>query len=514
MRIQTLLTRLVVTLFAATAVFPAPVSADDAAALLAKHRAFVGWQFGDGTFIRLRETGEITHIVDGKPKASSTFTVIRANAVYRRTAIDTETGFATDTGYTGNVFWQTDQNGFIGLVIGDAMKATIAQQLVVTEATTGFDGTFQGNATVNGAPVSIVRISPASALPIDLYIDPSTGAYKRYIIDPDGAYRSTVDILSYIDGPGGKKFIGSSKFPESEYTGTVKTIEIPASVGPQDFAPPRPTASWSFDPSHAPIPIDYNWYRNHRIYFHARVNGVDGKFILDTGAGIGIALTQSFADQLHLKQLNTTTAHGVGGAVATKTAKIDTLELGGSTLHNVVVSYQDIKLDADGLMGYDLLAAAIAHVDLDAQTLTLYDPATTDFSELVTAGIPLTIGMNGGIPMVPMAVDGRIPVRAELDTGNPMYVLFGPDLVYKDHLTMMRHGALMGGVGGYEFVECGAISDISMGPVKYASAPACLSKSFDGHTVLVGLDFLRHFNFWLDYPNSQLVLVPRTSSSP
>ena len=218
------------------------------------------------------------------------------------------------------------------------------------------------------------------------------------------------------------------------------------------------------------MPISYDWYydvlhRHHREGLRAST----GSSSSTPAAGIGIAFTQSFTDKLKLKQLNGDAASGVGGSVKTKTAKLDTFALGASTLHNVLVSSEDINLDADGLIGFDLLAGAIAHLDLDAGNLTLYDPTTSDLSKLVTSGIPLTVGMNRGIPMVPMQIDGRIPVNAMLDTGNPMYVLFGPDLIYKDHLVMMRHGAIMAGVGGYEFVECGAVGEISMGPVKYAS---------------------------------------------
>ena len=513
MRIHHASTWLLAALFAASPSAPIAARADDAASLLAKHRAFVGWQYGDGTFHYLREAGETTRS-DGEKSTDgdTTFTVIRANTVYRVTSINKTTGFATDSGYTGNAFWRTDENGFINPLLGDAQKTQISTELIFTEATSEFDGVLQGNATINGVAVSIVRISPPSGLPIDLYIDPSSGAYKRYIVDPDGAYRASIDILSYIDGPNGKKFIGSYKYTDGAFTTTLKSVEAPSSIASQLFAPPHPTASWSFDATNAPVPVSYDWYRTHRIYITAKVNGVDGKFILDTGAGIGLALTQSFADKLKLKQLNTGTAYGVGGAVKRKASKLDTLAVGGSTLHNAFVSSEDMKLDADGLLGFDLLAGAIAHLDLDAGSITLYDPATTDLSKLVTAGIPLTIGMNAGIPMVPMQIDGHIPVNAMLDTGNPMYVLFGPDLIYKDHLVMRRHGTIMAGVGGYEFVECGNVGEISMGPVKYASAPACQSKSFDGHTVLVGLDFLRHFNFWFDYPNAQIIIVPRAKT--
>ncbi len=500
--------------FAVSTFFPPTARADDAASLLAKHKAFVGWQYGDGTFHYLRETGAIAKTSGGPGDLDATFTTVRANTVYRTTKTTTASGITVGEGFTGNAFWQTDANGFIRPFIGDAQKARVSQQLVFTEATTAFDGTLQGTATVSGTDVSIVRISPASGLPIDLYVDAATGAYKRVVFDPDGAFRATVDILSYIDGPGGKKFIGSYKTPGSEYTTTIKTIEAPSSIDTALFVPPRPTAFWSFDSRNAPMPIIYDWYRNQRIYFHAKVNGVDGKFILDTGDGTGIVLTQDFADKLKLTESKAGTATGVGGAVAIKALRVDTIAIGGNTLHNVMVTTQPGHLDADGLMGLDLLAGVVAHLDLDAQTLTLYDPATADLATLAAGGLPLTVDTDNGVPAVPMVIDGRIPVRAMLDTGNPMFVLFGPDLIYKDHLVMRRTGAILPGIGGYEFVECGAVNEIAIGPIKYTGAPACQSKSFDGHTILVGLDFLRHFGYWFDYPQSQIIMTTRKSNDP
>jgi len=506
---------LVIVAVATIPLLPVFAHADDARTLLAEHKAFVGWQFGDGTFHYLRETGRIAKSTGVGTDRDATLTILRANTVYRITRTATATGLHEDNGYTGNVFWQTDQNGFIRQIIGDAQKAQIAEQLILTEATTAFDGTLEGNATVNGTPVTIVRISPAIALPIDLYVDPTTGAYKRVVIDPNGAFRSTIDILSYVDGPFGKKFIGSYKKSTSRYTTTITSVEAPSSLDPELFAPPHPTASWSFDPSTTPVPINYQPYNTHRIYLSVRINGVDGKFILDTGAGAGagIFLTKGFADKLKLTPLGSATAVGIGGAVVTKTAKLDTIQIGGNTLRNVVCSYDPLSLDADGVLGFDLFAGAIVHLDLDAQTLTLYDPSDTDFSALAK-GLPLTVDMDDGVPTVPMMIDGRIPVRAMLDTGNPTYVLFGPDLIDKDHLVTLSRSAVLKGVGGYEAVDCGAFKSISLGPITYQRAPACQSKALEGHTILVGVDFLRHFNYWFDYPDSAVVLVPRRPNAP
>lgn len=485
-----------------------PATSDDAAALLEKHRAFVGWEFGDPAFHYVRISGDEEKTANGKPETFAHFTTIRANTVFRTTAQDAKTQFNSDYGYTGRVFWSTDQNGFIRPIIGDAEKAAVSREIVFNEGTAMLPGTFERTEPIDNVQTPVVRVQPQNADAIDLYIDPSTGAYKRFVIDPDGPYQSTFDILSYRDTPNGKKIIGVYKQLATGYTITVANVEFPNSIDPQEFAPPKQTATWNFDPSHTPVPLSLDWYRNKRIYFNAKVNGVEGKFIFDTGAA-GIFFTQNFANKLKLKQLNVTTAHGVGGAIATKTALVDTIAIGGNTLSHVVVSYQDVAVDADGMMGFDLLGGTIANVDLDKNALTLYDPST-DLSTLAH-GIDTTVDLQRGIPTLPMKMDGRINVNASLDTGNPFFVLFSRDLIYRDHLTMYRHVAIARGLGGYELVECGTIDSLTMEPIHYTGVPACAGTSFTGHDILVGLDFLRHFNLWFDYPRAAMVFEPRAT---
>ena len=88
-----------------------------AQALLAKHHTYVGWQFGDGTFRNMRVTGSVT---GEKGERTVTFVLLSSGLVYRNTYTYLRHGSVTEQeGFTGNVFWQSDLNGFTTPIYGD-----------------------------------------------------------------------------------------------------------------------------------------------------------------------------------------------------------------------------------------------------------------------------------------------------------------------------------------------------------------------------------------------------------
>jgi hypothetical protein len=89
---------------------PAIASADDTASLLAKHKAFVGWQFGDGSINTLRLERTYT---DADGKVTQHATEARAGLAYRRDFHSTKDYEGdSSTGFTGKLFWTTSANGF------------------------------------------------------------------------------------------------------------------------------------------------------------------------------------------------------------------------------------------------------------------------------------------------------------------------------------------------------------------------------------------------------------------
>src|SRR5581483_2228149 len=106
----------------------------------------------------------------------------------------------------------------------------IAHDLVFNEATTTLKGKTQGTKTIDGSDYTIVRVMPEFADAIDLYVDPTTGAYKRVVIDPGGTYETTLDISHYIEASPGKRIIGEWTYSDASsdhFTYTKATANTP-----------------------------------------------------------------------------------------------------------------------------------------------------------------------------------------------------------------------------------------------------------------------------------------------
>jgi predicted aspartyl protease len=510
MRLLTLL------LAAVFAVAPITVRADDTAvSLLAKHKAFVGWTFGEGPNKTFRLTETVTQDKDGKLLRSTDER--RVGVVFRSDTRDMESGTQNSTGFTGNIFWRSDENGFTVPVIGDPAKAELASDLVFAEATTQLPAALHGTQTIDGKTYQVLRLTPSSSLPIDVYVDADTGAYKRVTIDPNGTYEQTFDILAYGEASPGQKIISKWKYQGSVATHTLTKISAGAAISDDELHPPAQTASWTFA-NQNPIPFKMGHFR---IILDAKFNGVPGKFILDTGAS-GIFLTKSFADRARLQSVGKSTAGGIGGSISTQTVKADSFDIGGNVLKNVVVNSQDLHLGdegSDGLIGFGLLAGTFTTLDFTNSTIQIQDPSNTNASSL--PGVHVAADLSTGTPVVPTQVNGNIPLNALLDTGAPTHMLIPYDLVSKYGLRMLIDNSLEGyfnshqivaGVGGYEVGECGSLDTVKLGPIVYDHPSTCKSQSFDGNDGLIGLDFLKGFDkIYFDYPHTQLILVPKRS---
>jgi hypothetical protein len=463
-----------------------------AAALLAKHRVYVGWQFGDGTFTTMRIMGSVT---DDKGEKTESFVMLSSGLVYHNTyTLLLRDNITYHTGFTGNLFWRSDINGFTTPIYGDFAKYLVSYTVLQQEGTTALPATFIGNKTTDGNSVGVVRVTLVNGDPIDLYIDPQTGAYRQVTIDPGGSYETTIHVVSYQDVMAGKKMMSSYRIDDGKPLHTYATFEPNVRVSDDELHPPAPTAFWTYE-NHDPFPITLTHFR---ILVDGTVNGVKGRFILDTGSS-AIVLDDGFADRANAKLLKgKAVARTMLGAVPTRVRSLATIAFGGATLHDVLVYSQDFRardsrgLDRegyDGLIGYDLFAGAIVKLDVYGSKMTILDPST-DLSDV--RGLSLTVDLSQGVPAIPMTLNKSIAVNALLDTGNPGIVFFGPDLVRKHHLRIWG---------------CGYIESLTIGPITYAGQTAC-EFGFAANYMLLGYDFLKHFDYVFDYPHGRMFMTP------
>jgi hypothetical protein len=475
----------------------APSQDATAAALLAKHRAYAGWQLGDGTFTSMRITGRAT---DAKGKRIENFSMISAGVVYRNTSTMLDQANATVyTGYTGKLFWRADVNGFPTPVYGDYAKFLASLTILRQEGTTELPATSKGDKTVDGKSLRVVRVTLANGDPIDCFIDPQTGAYVQATIDPDGSYETTIHIHAYADVLPGKKMISSFTRGEDKTLFTYDTFEPNVPIADTDLHPPQPTAFWTFESSD-PAPITLTHYR---MLVDATVNGVKGRFILDTGAD-AIILDDRFADRAKATELKATTDFDtIYGSVPTRIRRVDTLSVGGATLHAPIVYSQDFHTsvmgsyrgldfeELDGLIGYDLFAAAVVKLDVYGSKISVLDPST-DLS--AQPGLQLIVDLSGGPPAIPMMLNKSIPVNAMLDTGNPGVIFMDVDLAKKHHLLPYSEG-------------CSALESLAIGPITYSEQEVC-AVDLGSNSMMLGFDFLKRFDFVFDYPHGRIFLTP------
>jgi len=491
-----------------SALLCAPAAPDtEAAALLAKHRAFVGWQLGDGSFRTMRlvreRSGEKGAILE-RATEYRTGIVYRNHSVFPRRASTVE-----DSGFTGNVFWSTNDNGFTTPVYGELAKFRLSYALLMNEGTTTLQGAAGPSVNVDGEPAQSVRLEVPHADPVEVDVDPSSGAYLRAVVDPGGDEETTIRILSYMSVAGEKKTIGSFRIDGTPGTYAYTKVAPNAAIADSDLHPPPPRASWAFaNPKAFPIEVTAQ-----RVLVDAKINGVKGRFILDTGAN-AIFLNRAFADRAKVTKLNVSgTALGLYGAEPSDTRRADTIEIGGNVLSDVVVEASDFtsgdyrgldRQNYDGLLGYDVFAGARVSIDFQAQTMRIADPAA---QQADPGGIDILTDTSRWIPSIPMTLNRSIAVNAMLDTGDPGAIVFGPDLLYKYHLRMARNIGVRAGLGS---VECGNIDTLQIGPITYYGEVACKLDTdlITGRRILVGLDFLRHFTVVFDYPRGRLFLEP------
>jgi hypothetical protein len=455
--------------------------------LLQKHRDYVGWQLGDGTFQTMRISGTVTN-KKGEKVEDTTFS--SAGLAFHETQTLLKEGNVTiHTGFTGSIFWATYSSGFTMPLYGEGAKALAAYTMLVEEGTSGLPGSFRGNKNVDGKDVSVVRVTMVNGDPIDVYVDPATGAYVKAVLDPDGPSETTYHIVSYADAIPGKKMIGSYRIDDSDELNTNIKWQPNADVTAEELHPPKATASWTFS-SDQPVPIHLT---SDRILVDATVNGVKGTFILDTGAD-SIFLDDEFAARAKVDVIpGSSEVDSLYGTTKSRIRKVNELNFGNATLQNVTAYSENFEkddfqgIDAKGyagMIGADFFAGAIVKLNVYDSTMSILDPST-DLSAV--KGLPVFVDLSGGQLTVPMTLDKTTDVNAVLDTGNPGSILFGDALVKKHFPFSPR--------------------TLTLGPIQYQVGDwdaCCMGANY----ALLGFDFLKHFDYVFDYPHGRMFMTP------
>ena len=194
----------------------------------------------------------------------------------------------------------------------------------------------------------------------------------------------------------------------------------------------------------ATVPLDVI---DRTILVRVMVNGIDGVFILDTGAARSV-ITREAVRHLELARDEWvgTAMRGVGGIEKLPNANPRTITLGGVALMRRTLTHDRSltvgtlpntragSLTIDGLLGRDFLSLFDLALDMPARTVTLYDvrgcagrflPWTEPYTAIPVESRGETLSDSALI--VPVTLDG-IRLRAMLDTGANATLVAAPGM--------------------------------------------------------------------------------------
>lgn len=497
---------------------PLTAAAADPGAL---HRAFAGWDAGGAVFWRASGSRS-------RAGSSERFTQTQRGLIFRQSASNAY-GLGTAQGFNGRTVWNSDPSGFVNFEYGRAAQAALALDLVRSESVQQEHPSVAGHATVNGSACTVVRIQPTGLPPIDIYEDDANGAYVRVVVAPGSSDERSFDDLRYtkVDG---KEILSSWRSGDMLYRLT--SFDLTKPVADADLTPPPAQASWTIDSSPVPFWLSTQSDNSRAVRVVASVNGRSGVFLLSTGTP-AIVLFSDFARDAGVKDEGTLAVSPFSGNVNFEGyALARNVQIGKSTLHNVAVA----KLTSPGnrmagILGYDFFAGAVVNVDLVRSVLTM-SPASqapvvpsqsyafpVDLTTLEPAiAMPLVQGEMH--PVIDTGLSGFILASQALrdsgrlsghDISSQAAVGFGGQGATGDPIATMGlnisytdwHSSSTSG-------SCVSTDQLFVGPYKYENPPVC----FAGANVLgpdggrIGLDFLRHFNWTVDYPHGRFIVSP------
>ena len=381
----------------------------------------------------------------------------------------------------------------------------------------------------------VLDVQPKGGTQQTIYLDPNTYLIRKSVVSR-GGIATTISILTY-------KPVFGTQTPthlQIQPAGVPLTVDAAlrqatrqATFDAALFTPPAPAKDWQFLTPGASTEVSFPFTtEDNEVVVYASVNGHPLRFLLDSGAGAAFVTAQA-AEAAGLTTQGNLPALGYGGSSATGLATQATLEFGGAvrlsnqTLHVIkdpnIAKLLSAQRHVDGGIGYELLTRFVTHLDYANKMVTLTDPAAPRTApDAQTVTLPLKI--EGRVPTVLASVDGRLPARFLVDTGDSGGVHLYPQYAGANGLLPRpddpRARTRMGsGVGGsiQETITPGhtlslgrlKLSDLSIANI---SGPGITSVST--HAGGIGNLALNHFGVTFDYVRGQMQLVPTPVAPP
>jgi hypothetical protein len=420
--------------------------------------------------------------------------------------------------------WEQNANGLTHLVMGvherdDNDRKALAH---ATRENSGVKLLGQVSSPTNAY---VVQVSPPGGRTEYLFYDTSTFMLTRRERAVT-QYRvvTTYDDFRATDGLTEPWHVHTSDGrPGNDTDAQMQTLQNGVAIDPAKFAiPPDARDPVTLNGSRVSLPISI---LSDRIVLKTQINGRKVDFQLDSGAS-GILLDSSVAQALKIPLYGKLTETTAGTYLASR-AIVPAIVIGGLTMQNVAVETAPFHWFASdgtpiaGLIGYDLLASRVVHVDYVNQVVEAIDPSS--FTPPAGA-IALPIRLDDQVPAISARIGATASQKFVLDTGADRSLLLA-EFVAAHPADTTDQGLGEEMTDSYPFVEdsSGVGGEIPLRPVQVTgldlasvhlprwlflvtqNSNAFNQEDYDG---LIGQDVLRNFDLYFDYKKSTVYLVP------
>ena len=219
------------------------------------------------------------------------------------------------------------------------------------------------------------------------------------------AFRQDVEIL-----PLGQK-----------QTITATMLETNLEVDPALFDPPAEEADdYTFTQGGDSAEVTFEYISNH-IFVRVALDGVDGLWVLDTGASMSV-VDRGYAEELGLSLSGEIVGKGAQHTVEAAFTTLPPFSVGSIGFQEQQVAVIDVvwlfrqlaDIEVVGILGYDFLSRFVTRVDYANEMLTFYERDAFEYSG---DGAVLSAPLRENIFSVEACVDGVHEGRGMLDLG-------------------------------------------------------------------------------------------------
>jgi predicted aspartyl protease len=478
----------------------AAAASPDPSDIFAKHEAAIGFSLADGKTKPYLAEATSTWTADGEQRTAQR-TLKRAGIYFREN--ESYRGVTHAFGFDGQVFWHSDGNGNLAGDSGYARPFDVTYAVIDSEA---YDASLTPELKRTTDVDYVVRIHPPSGVAADIYFNKVTYFIDKTVVEPEG------DALTdeYADYQRkGPVTIAMTTTADKVVTKVSKFVwDAPLTVDELQAPPQRGYATF---PASGTTTLPFAKPNYDGVIVEATINGVKGKFLIDTGSG-DVFLNHGFAEHAKLKPIYTGEASGIGGLVKTYAARVDTMTVGDMSLSNFVVDVSSTDFDQfDGLIGYGVLAQSVCSIDFDKKAVTFANPATYKDDGTRPA---LIFALDQGTPQIQATLNQKAQVFMDLDLGDASSITLTRSFVDRNPGIVPREfGATFIGVGGLEEASIGLLAEIDIGPFRFFGLQSDVllgQKGFSAQNQLqglVGYQVLRRFNVTFDYPQHRMYLA-------